>query len=424
MQHRRLRATTVGLAVAGTLVMGSLATSASASGGPPTYHPTPVAPVLVDPPPPAAWDAGNYQEDAQHDGVAPGPALVPSRLHLLWSTGFSGAVSYPVIGGGLVFVSEAINNTPAFAVSAFDGRTGRLVWRSKAINGNGFTFSSMAYADGRLFFVGLTNGVVAFEGATGRILWNDVQDRTDCNQAWGVSTVAGHDLWVPQTCSESFGGFDTATGLGRGGTSVGDVGNGGAAVTADSLYTLSVCHDVSRVSIGGVLVWHRDDGCHGAPATVAVVHGSQVWARDTTVTSSNGLVLSTATGRVTGHFIGNAQPPAFDGNRAITVVAAPPQTTGFHGLVAVDATTFRPLWRQAGDGQLGTAAVVSGHVAYVGSASGHIFGYSTTTGAQVWTGSTGAPIEGGSGVFGASNMNIGDGLLAAPSGDHIFVFGG
>jgi outer membrane protein assembly factor BamB len=423
MQSRR-HLVLAGCAVAlGGLLAGSLSSLAAASSGPPPYSTTPVAPVLTNPPPPASWDAGNYQEDAQHDGVAPGPALDPKRLHLLWTKGFSGPVSYPVIGGGLVFVDEAINNTPAFYVNAFDGRTGRLVWKSKAINGNGFTFSSMVYADGRLFFIGMTNGVVAFDGATGRIVWNFVQNPIDCNEAWGVSTVAAHKVWVPYTCHDFIGGFDVTTGNRDSGAAAGDTQDGGAAVTADSVYTLSTCHQVFRTSLAGQLVWSRDDGCHGAPAAVTVVHGNQVWARDTSVWSSNGLVLSTANGRVIGHFAGNATPPAFDGNRAITGVAPVPGTGATGGLLALDTTTFRPLWRQSGDGHLSTAPVVSGHIAYVGSSAGRIYGYSTATGAQVWQGGTGFEIGGGDGVFGISDMNIGDGLLAAPAGNHVVVFG-
>lgn len=381
---------------------------------------TPVAPILQPAPPPASQDGANYQENAQHDGVAPGPALDPTRLHLRWSKSLDDP-GYPIIANGEVFITQTSHTSPTFQVLAFDGATGALRWKSQYYSGGGGSYHSLSYAAGRLFLVYLT-GVVAFDAESGHVDWSYVENRIACEQMTGVSSTAHGYLVVPLTCEDTVGSFVAATGE-PGQISAGptvDMMESGPAITGDSVYVVSSCHNVRRYTLAGRLVWARDDGCYGSPSNTATVHGDQVWARDTLPTSQVGDVLSTHDGHLIGHFIGNAEPPAFDGSIAITRWLP---ASGVGALVALDAS-LHEIWRQTGDGEIGTPPLVSGHVVYVGTGHGNVFGYSTTTGKQVWHATAGVSnIAMDSGVFGVGGLMIGDGLLAVPHGDALFVYG-
>jgi outer membrane protein assembly factor BamB len=408
-----------------TVVVSGLSTPLAVAGGLPGggWVTTPLPPVLTVPPPPAVEDATNFQEDSRHDGVAPGPALVPARLHLKWSTRLSGTPGYPIIANGEVFVSQN-GNDATFQVLAFDAGTGRLLWKSAAIAGGGFGYNSLSYANGRLFSVGTSNGIVAFDAATGRIDWQYVQSPIDCEEATGVSTTANGNLFVPYDCDDIIEGYAGTTGGGGsdGAGPMGDLDRAGPAVTSDSIYVVVTCHDVRRYTLTGTLVWSRNDGCNGGGANTATVHGEQVWARDTLSYSQVGDVLSTHDGHLIGHFTGNAAPPAFDGSTAITLWQ-PPSGVNSTALVAL-SSSLKTIWKQASDGSITTAPVVSGHVAYVGTRDGSVYGYSTSTGAQVWHAALGDGVLGGdSTVGGVANLNIGDGLLAVPASGHLFLFG-
>lgn len=411
--------------VAVATVIGSMtcSTTVASAGGDPSggWVATPVAPILEPGPPPASEDAGNFHENAEHNGIAPGPALDPTHLRLLWSASLAGSPGYPIVANGEVFVSQLVG-LAEFQVLAFDARTGRLRWKSDVIAGQGTSYNSLSYANGRLFSVGYHNGVIAFDARSGQVDWQIVTDRTDCDTVTGVSSTAHGLLWVPFTCHDVVGAYDQSTGAGApaGAGPTNDMTQSGPAITSDSVYTVSTCHDVERWTLDGRLVWSRNDGCHGGGSVTATVHGSQVWARDILPASQDGEVISTVDGHLIGHFVGNAAPPAFDGSTAITLSAPPGAPPA---LVALDAS-LRTKWTQSGDGVLTSAPLVSGHVAYVGSGTGHLYGYSTVTGEQVWQAFPGVAVGGtDSTYFGVAGLTIGDGLLAAPGGTSLFVYG-
>jgi outer membrane protein assembly factor BamB len=420
--------------VAGCLALlgvSTLTPAAFAGGGPPPYDASPVAPILTPPP---SWDATNYQENATHDGVAPGPVL-PRTLHRLWSQTFTGGVSYPIVAGGMVYVSVSVDDsTSAYHIYAFNGRTGQQLWRSKLLYGNDFPYSSMAYANGRLFWVGMWSDVMAFDAATGALLWSK-----STNQALVNSPIVAANGLVYVDTSWGYVDAFTQSGLPKagaapmkalaprwtsGGSYVNDGQWEGPAVTSDgSVYVSGTCHTAQRFGPTG-LVWGRDDGCNGGGGHTAVVHGGQLWARADYGNLPNGKVFATSDGRQVGSFTGNFVPPAFDGTTAITI--SQDQTTYARQLIAVDTRTFRVLWRGRVADSVSSPAVVSGHVAYVGTTTGRVLGLSTATGAQVWSGDAGEAVPPGDEfpAFGMGGMNIGDGLLAVPTQHRLVVFGG
>lgn len=75
---------------------------------------------------PALADAGDqsvaYQLDSGHDGYASGVTIAPPLSHA-WTQTLSGAISYPLIVNGVVYVTAvASNGTNVYALTASDGQ--------------------------------------------------------------------------------------------------------------------------------------------------------------------------------------------------------------------------------------------------------------------------------------------------------------
>src|SRR5207245_4404754 len=84
-----------------------------------------VAPAAAGTPPD---ESATYQVDPGHSGAQSSDSLTPP-LARKWSVDLGARVSYPVIGGGEVFVI-AFNtpNTQGSSLHAFDANTGRPRW--------------------------------------------------------------------------------------------------------------------------------------------------------------------------------------------------------------------------------------------------------------------------------------------------------
>src|SRR3990170_4082627 len=74
----------------------------------------------------AGGSAVAYQVDIAHSGVQVDDALVPP-FALRWQVTLPGAISYPLIAQGLVFVVSGDNNAPT-TLYALDQLTGQAVW--------------------------------------------------------------------------------------------------------------------------------------------------------------------------------------------------------------------------------------------------------------------------------------------------------
>jgi outer membrane protein assembly factor BamB len=418
--RRRRSMVALGFAVVCTLTAGGAAKASTPQGSPPVWTTKPLPPVISSAPPPASEDATNFQENSEHNGVAPGPALDPAHLRMLWSVKIPYVAGYPIVAGGDVFIIESINDTPTFRVRAFDGRTGRPLWTSNQINGNGFPVASLAYEDGYLFFAGEQNGVVAFDAETGAVDWNWKQAATDCNLVLGTIVSADHEVWLPESCQSAVIGHDERTGQIESGG--GDIDyDGTPALQGNQMYTTATCPLAERTDIAReVIVWIDSGNCTGGEGRSTTTYLGEVWSPADRPYTSPGTVYSTVNGHLLGHYPGGAMPPVFDGNRAIAFYAG-------YGVVptmiSLNATTFATLWKQTEGGHLLGDAVASGHVVYMGDNRGYIDGFSTSTGQLVWQARAGSGVD----IYGSGGvgyLNIGDGLLAAGGGPGLMVYGG
>jgi outer membrane protein assembly factor BamB len=366
----------------------------------------------VPPPSNSPLDATNFQVNARHDGWAAGPGLSRS-LHPLWSHRLGGFPSYAVIAGGTVFVSEQNGADLSYYVDAFDGKTGTRLWRSKLIIGSGFPFQALAYASGRVFFTAYQSGLVALDARTGAVDWVYPVGTSWINAE--PVTANGKVYIAVQGQTQSVIALDQVTGAALWGGRIYDGENEAPAVTADGVYVDGACHYVQRFSLAGSLLWSRNDGCYGGGGTMTVVHGNQVWARDYRSQQPTALILDTRTGRQVATFPSNGSTPSFDGNTVLLLDGL--------GITARSTVTRAILWHQSGDPSGMRPPIVAGHVAYTGSGSGNLYGFSTATGAKVWQASVKIAVPSGRSP-GVSSINIGDGLLAATVDQTLVVLGG
>ncbi|TMD62701.1 MAG: PQQ-like beta-propeller repeat protein [Chloroflexi bacterium] len=137
-----------------------------------------VAPAAAATPPD---ESVTYQVDPGHSGAQSSDSLTPP-LARKWSVDLGARVSYPVIGGGEVFVI-AFNtpNTQGSTLYAFDANSGRPRWGPVPLDSA--AWAGVAYDGagglGRVFVVS-TNAtqqglVTAFDATTGTQLWQTME---------------------------------------------------------------------------------------------------------------------------------------------------------------------------------------------------------------------------------------------------------
>jgi outer membrane protein assembly factor BamB len=116
------------------------------------------------------------------DGVIAGftaPAAWPERLALAWKVEVGSGYATPLVIGSRVYVFSRQGDNEVMA--ALDASSGKALWQTRypapftmdkaaAPHGPG-PKSTPAFADGRLFTIGMSGIVTAFDAATGRQLW-------------------------------------------------------------------------------------------------------------------------------------------------------------------------------------------------------------------------------------------------------------
>src|SRR5207249_8647128 len=90
-----------------------------------------------------------------------------------WSRQLGGAVSYPLIADGRVFVTVAGNGAGGYGsrLYALDQSTGATVWGPIAISGT-YYFSATAYGGGRIYVINFDGLLFAYDAVTGVFDWS------------------------------------------------------------------------------------------------------------------------------------------------------------------------------------------------------------------------------------------------------------
>lgn len=363
-----------------TATLGSISGSTSVN----VFQPTP------SPVPPLS-QAVSYQIDYAHSGraVFQDPVTFPNNP--AWSVTLNGAISYPLIAGGMVYVTTANPNTGGGAggtsLYALDEQTGAVVWGPVMISGN-YRWSASAYDHGKIFVINYDGLLRSFDAATGTPGWSKqlpgqwafrapptavngivyVGGAGSGGTLYAVDEINGNVLW---TAGVAYGDYSSP------------------AVSSDGVFVSYPCQVYKFDPITGTSLWHYSGGCSGGGGKTPAYANGQLYVRDlVNFGLPFGQIYDAASGTQVGTFnVGTFQVgpiPAFG------------TTTGFflHDgvLQAIDLTSRDLLWSFTGDGQLVSAPIVINQVVIVGSGSGKVYAIDAATGLELWSKNAGSAI--------------------------------
>jgi outer membrane protein assembly factor BamB len=375
-------------------------------------------------------DATNYQVNAVHTGVATGPAL-SNKMHRLWFKDFGARTSYPLIVGNRVFVAARPKTGPgkSLRVFAFDKRTGRQLWKSSSL---GHGTATLAYGNGKLVALadnfagnGEPTTVRALSPATGKTAWNK-------KLAAPKYTTIVHNAEYPVTVREgvayvnfaysgdNYMAIDVATGKTRWALYGTNDFSLGQAVSSNRVYFAGSCTRAAR-TLNGKQIWRADRGCWGdAGSTYAsVLDGQRLWVPSDFRGSR---VIDARNGKELFQF-DSTQTPAVVGRKAFLV----PWTGSGYAveLRAVNSSTGAGLWsrNQPQYGQIVSPPIATAKVVYVTTGDGWSLGYSTSTGALVWSAKGGGYLDTQIERLTNPGQAIGGGVLATTATNRLVVFG-
>lgn len=367
--------------------------------------------------------AVTYQINAQHTGFITTPSLSPP-LKVKWSVDLGATASYALIAEGKVFVLAGPDSNGKVNLYALDAQSGNALWGPIDIPQGAYWWAAAAYDNGKVFVVpntvsGLTNGVMyAFDANDGHTIW--------------TSILPGQYFFTAPPTARN--GIVYTSGAGTGGTiyavretdgvllwngSVMNGDNSSPVVTAAGVYVSYVCPQTYKFApTTGKLIWHYSGPCEGGGGATPVFSNSRLYVRDWSSSSGhNGDILNSTTGAIVGNFDSDFAP-AVSGGTVIYVKTS--------GLKAVNIKTGNTVWAAVpanGDTYSTPPIVVNGTV-YVGSASGNLLGYKSTTGKSVVSINMGYPIsapETGSVGSPESGLSAGQGVLVVPAGTHVIA---
>jgi outer membrane protein assembly factor BamB len=368
-------------------------------------------------PVPPLGQAVTYQGDYAHTGVTTLGGTAPSfPASPAWSTTLPGAVSYPLIASGRIFVTTAgLGAGYGTQLHAFDAATGAVAWGPVAIPGTYF-WSGTAFDQGTVFVLNADGVLRAFDAATG-------------TQRWSVKMPAQHMFGAPPVAVDGTvyvhgsgsGGtlfaIDSASGAVRWQTNLGGGGNGSPAVVDDAVYVSYPCY-VHRIdALTGAIAWTWSGGCIGGGGRTPVVANGSVYARDTL--GGSGVILNASTGVQTGTF--GAGSPSH-----MPAVTAQSEFIVANGtLQAFDVATRAVRWSFTGDGTLASVPILIDGTVVVGAGSGAVHALDASTGATRWSGSAGAPVyapDEQNYTQPLTGLGAGEGWLAVPAGNRLTVW--
>ena len=345
-----------------------------------------------------------YQLSATHTGhIAAGGLDVP--LTQQWSITLPGAISYPLIVNGLVFVT--VGDRKLYALNQ---ATGAVVWW-RGLGGN-TARSGLAYDRGLVLATNFDGDVTAFDPAAGAVIW--MKHLPGAYVVTAPPTAANGLLLVGSN------GMLTAL---RGSDGrlmwsqpVWSGGQSSPAIDDQAVYVGYTCHqDYAFSLLSGSLLWRRMGACAGGGGRTPVVADGSVFLREPT--TGENLVRSTATGAELGTFSSD-RPPAVADGVAFMLSGSTLSAIAGSGLGAT-------VWQFTGDGSLNSAPLVVGDLVFVGSATGMLYALDASAGTTRWSANVGRampapdewvddqPLPG----LGAAN-----GTLIVPAGDRLFAY--
>jgi outer membrane protein assembly factor BamB len=374
------RATSVNLSINRTLTAVYITLPSTPT---PTPTPTPTGPGQA-----VAYQINPAHTGSQFDNVSP-------PLGKRWTRDLGGLVSYPLIAGGKVYVTNFLG------LHALDATTGATVWGPIALGGNHNT-AAAAYEDGRVFAFNGSGLLRGFDATTGAELWSR---QLSGQEFLGPPTALGGTVYV--------NGYPTLFAVSaQDGSIKWSAPNAGGlhsspTVSPTGVYVSYACGRALALSPAtGAILWQHTPSCFGIVGKTTVLFGGRVYVRGGSLEDE---ALDMGAGiQVAGFAAGPA--PAFNGSTGYFLNG----TT----LEARDISSGTLRWSFAGDGTLSTAPIVVNGIVYIGSNSGNLYALSEGTGANVWIGTVGAavtPPDEGNASQPLTGLGAGEGLVVVPA---------
>jgi outer membrane protein assembly factor BamB len=301
--------------------------------------------------------ATSWQIDPAHSGAQPSTRLQPP-LKRVWSYDTGGAVGYPIVSDGRVFITSGVSGAAGSRITALDSSTGHQLWGPISLGGaySGIATASYDVSLARLFVMNGDALVQALDPTNGNAFWTK-QLSSFVNEIGPLVSQSGL-VFVPQQWNLVV--LDGASGATRW-TGAEGASPMAAAVTPFAVYTCAVGGGVmARDPTTGAHLWLHAANGDGGGGCYTVVAGSRLYAYDW---ADPPLVLNLGTGNVEGSFTGPVAPVFADG-RAYFLVGK--------NLEAHDSSNA-VAWTFAGDGTLDTQPIGGGGYVYVGGSSGMLY---------------------------------------------------
>jgi outer membrane protein assembly factor BamB len=312
---------------------------------------------------------------ANRDGAATfaAPATWPDQLTLKWRVDVGTGYAAPIIVGDRVFAFSRQGEDEV--MRALDATSGKVLWETKynatykpnpaATNKHGTgPKSTPAFANGRLYTLGMTGVVTAFDATTGKQLWQTAKPAVEPLYHTAMSPLVDRGLCIVH---------------------VGGHGNG--ALTAFDALTGAVKWQ-----------WTGDGPAYGSPIVTELGGTRQV----ITMTQENLVSVSAATGELLWRrpYIVRAtrnavtpivhNPPSLSGSGAasqiVIVSGLGMPVTGFRAINKGGQWSLEDVWTNSDANMDMSTGVVIGNTLYGFSArnAGQFFALDANTGQTLW----------------------------------------
>ena len=237
---------------------------------------------------PCAAGSTAYQIDTAHDGAFSFSGTFKPPLTRRWVRDLGGPVSYPIVVGGLVFVTAGDpdqNNADLYALNMSDGAT---VWSRKLSSQE--MWANPAYDNNRIFTVDGSGTVTAFSADTsGTLLWSLPIG------GFGIAPPLAAGGLVYVSLGEDLVALDETTGAKKWDATVNPAVSSPLTLGGGGLY-FTMAGDYLRFDPAtGAKVWDNVICCVG-PGLFAVYHDGLLNVRDP---HNSDVVLNAATGAFT-----------------------------------------------------------------------------------------------------------------------------
>lgn len=232
---------------------------------------------------------------AQRDGAASftPPATWPERLTERWKVEVGLGYSAPIIVGDRVFAFSRQDDSEV--MRALDAATGKTIWETKYVatfkphpaatrtHGTG-PKSTPAFADGRLYTLGMSGMVTAFDAASGTLLWQKPAPPVEPLYHTAMSPLVDRGLVIVHVGGHNNGAltaFDARTGDVKWSWN-GDGPAYGSPVVAElggtrQVITFTQENLVSVSAANGELLWKRPYSVRATRnAVTPILHGQTV----------------------------------------------------------------------------------------------------------------------------------------------------